>query len=63
MSEQESRAVTLDTSASPIVSGGSPLRLGDLPAGTVLEREVIEVTRPGSAYREFTPGAITIKAG
>lgn len=63
MSERESRAVVMDTATGGIVAGGMPLRLGDLPAGTMLEREVREVfTGPADGFRHFEPGAITLKA-
>lgn len=65
MSEQKStnQSVTVfDTAADALASVGAK-SLGDLPAGTVLQRETVDVTTFGSAYRELVPGGVSIKAG
>lgn len=73
MNATPSRPIVADTAAAG--SGGNKMleltrahlaaaaARGDLPAGTVLEREVIDVTRPGDSWRHLEPGAMTIKAG
>lgn len=63
MQEQKSSAYVADTSAN-LASGGMPgVRVGDLAPDTILEREVIDVSKVGDTWRTLEPGAFTIKAG
>lgn len=66
----EKNATAYDTSAASPLAGASPMSVaalrrlaGDLPRGSMLEQEVIDVTKPADSYRHLEGGAFTIKAG